>query len=398
MAQSRCTICGMPDAKQCGACRSTAYCSKPCQETDWPTHKILCKPWSKFSPASRPSPNHRLGIYAGVSRKQLNLVWIELDPYKVAGKYAYPMIDHLLMVPIETQKNGRTLRQIRGNSICGRDKNDHVIEMWMQGDYRVDPPVNEALNAIDGHAWTTWYGPLVVMSKVPVEESDPKTYIDIVLTDFRDFIDYVFYYRELLGSASDGLSRENYWRKLHREDASGKVRVVRVACRDDQDKGMPEFSSLEIPKRHPAFRNADDPPSIAEVIDSRLCVPFTHKDLLPKDSLEQTAKLRNPAIEALYCDLGTGFDSLEYSHPDDEFYEPAEFGKTATYIMSGVGSVLLLDRNKRPLDVDYASALCKLCRTQIIPLAKRLHDSGMENEELHDEIRGLVSSSLPRRE
>ena len=385
MVVIRCTICGVADARQCGACRSTAYCSKPCQETDWPTHKMLCKTWSNFSDASRPSPNHRLGIYAGVFQKQPNLVWIELDPQGLSGKYGRPKIDHLLMVPKETQRNGRTLRHIRGNSICGREKNDHVIEMWMQDDYIVAPPSNRALDAVDGHAWTSWSGPLVVMSKVPVEESDPKTYIDVELNDLRDFIDYIFYYREGFGSASDGLASEGHWGRLHREQDSGKVRVVRVACREDKDKGVPEFSSLEIPKRHPAFRNADDPPSIAEIIDVDLCAPFGYERLQPKGSPEETAKLRNPAIEALYCKLVSDFG----------FSEKTEIGTTRQAIMNGIGSVLLLDRRKRPLEVAFASALCNLCRTQIIPLAKRLHGAGVETEELHDEIRDLVFSSIP---
>ena len=305
----------------------------------------------------------------------------------LAGEFEKPKIDHLLMVPEKTRVNGRALRYIRGNSICGCYENDHVIEMWQEG-YLVDPPSKEALNAVDGHAWTTWHGPLVVMSKVPAEELDPKTYIDVVLNGFRDFIDYVFYYREGCGSASDGLVSESHHDDLHHRRDHGKVAVVRVACRDDQEKGVPEFSSLEIPKRHPAFRNADDPPSIAEVIGSGLCVPFTYEALRPKASREQTAKLRDPAIEALYCEFGSPWDSLGSS-------EPVQIGTPRNEILSGVGSVLLLDRSRRPLEVDSASALCKLCRSQIIPLAKRLHKSGVGIEELHDEIRELVSSSLP---
>lgn len=268
--------------------------------------------------------------------------------------------------------------------MCGRDKNDHVIEMWMQDDYIVDPPSNGALNAVDGHAWSSWRGPLIVMSKVPVEEPDPKTYIDVELNDFRDFIDYVFYYREGLGSASDGLASEGHWGKLHRKEDSGKAGVVRVACGEDQDKSVPEFSSLEIPKNQPAFRNADDPPSIAEIIDFDLCVPFGYERLQPKGSPEKTAGLRNPAIEALHCE----------SRSDFEFCKRAEIGITHQGIKNSIGSVLLLDRGKRPLEVALASALCKLCRTQVIPLAKRLHGTVVETEELHDEIRDLVFSSL----
>ena len=160
---------------------------------------------------------------------------------------------------------------------------------------------------------------------------------------------------------------------------------MRVACREDQDNGVPEFSSLEVPKRHPAFTNADDPPPIAEIIEFDVCVPFGYKCLQPKASPEKTATLRNPAIEGLYCELGS----------NSEFSKRVEIGTTRKEIMNGIGTVLLLDRRERLLDVDFASALCKLCRTEIIPLAKRLCDSGTEIDELHDAIRDLVSSSLP---
>lgn len=206
------------------------------------------------------------------------------------------------------------------------------------------------------------------------------------LNDFRDFFDYVFYYSEGLRNASDGLASEGRWGKLHHEEDSGKVGVGRVACREDQDKGVPESSSLEISKRHPAFRNADDPPSIAEIINYGLCETFAYEALQPQVSAEKTAKPRNPAIEALYCELGRlGFFK----------FKRAEIGTTRNGIMNGSGSKLLLDKRKRPLDVDFANALCKLCRTQIIPLAKRRHNSGIETEELHDEMRELVSSWLP---
>ncbi len=28
---------------KCGACKDTYYCSRECQESDWPTHKLECK-------------------------------------------------------------------------------------------------------------------------------------------------------------------------------------------------------------------------------------------------------------------------------------------------------------------------------------------------------------------
>ena len=93
----------------------------------------------------------------------------------------------------------------------------------------VDAPSNEALNAVDGHTWTTWRGPLVVMSKFPEEELDSKNYIDVVLNSLHDFIDFVFYYREGWGSASDGLASESHHGDVHHPRDHGKIAVVRVA-------------------------------------------------------------------------------------------------------------------------------------------------------------------------
>ena len=149
---------------------------------------------------------------------------------------------------------------------------------------------------------------------------------------------------------------------------------------------MPEFSSLEIPKRHPAFRYSDDPPSVAEVIGSGLCVSFAYEALWPKASREKTAKFRNSAIEALCYELGSPWNSIGSS-------TPVRAGTTRNQIRVALGPCPSWT-GKRPLDVDFAGALCKLCRTQIIPLAKRLHNSGVETEELHNEIRKVVSSSL----
>lgn len=45
--QASCQTCQTPSTavtlQKCGRCRSTSYCSKACQKSDWPSHKPLCK-------------------------------------------------------------------------------------------------------------------------------------------------------------------------------------------------------------------------------------------------------------------------------------------------------------------------------------------------------------------
>ena len=44
----QCTFCGVKKASgkgkgTCGGCKLISYCSKPCQDGHWPSHKTVCK-------------------------------------------------------------------------------------------------------------------------------------------------------------------------------------------------------------------------------------------------------------------------------------------------------------------------------------------------------------------
>ena len=38
-----CAVCGKPSTQRCARCKSVHYCSKACQRTAWPKHKLTCK-------------------------------------------------------------------------------------------------------------------------------------------------------------------------------------------------------------------------------------------------------------------------------------------------------------------------------------------------------------------
>ncbi|KAF2803365.1 HET-domain-containing protein [Mytilinidion resinicola] len=49
-ASTDCVICTSKSTSLCARCRSIRYCSKECQATDWPRHKIFCKKYAEKSP------------------------------------------------------------------------------------------------------------------------------------------------------------------------------------------------------------------------------------------------------------------------------------------------------------------------------------------------------------
>ena len=51
-----CEVCGrVAKVQVCTACKCVAYCSRPCQKRDWPTHKNMCKAMRAMRKTKAPS-------------------------------------------------------------------------------------------------------------------------------------------------------------------------------------------------------------------------------------------------------------------------------------------------------------------------------------------------------
>lgn len=76
-----CTICGSPKARLCSTCRSAAYWSVGCPQTDCLIHRQLCK---KFGDAikRRPSPSHCLTIHLPMKTEEPSLEWVNTRKVK----------------------------------------------------------------------------------------------------------------------------------------------------------------------------------------------------------------------------------------------------------------------------------------------------------------------------
>ena len=74
-ASSLCILCNKTNAQFCKRCKSTCYCSKECQQTDWPTHK-LCASFPSFDPLSRPSNEHFRAILFSVDDTKPKFIWL----------------------------------------------------------------------------------------------------------------------------------------------------------------------------------------------------------------------------------------------------------------------------------------------------------------------------------
>jgi hypothetical protein len=162
--------------------------------------------------------------------------------------------------------------------------------------------------------------------------------------------------------------------------------VVRAACRGDQvARGLPAFSIVEAPKLHPAFRSADDPPSIVEVLGISVSVYKEKAAAAWRDGKAQTDAHCNPAIAGLYC----------YAGYPGSTSETTMLGRVPDRWSEGTGTVLASDRNKNDFSVDWVRTLCELCESYITPLAHTFGESGGDIDRLHDQTQREIKSRLP---
>lgn len=103
------------------------------QQTDRRVHRLLCRQFALLSKGgfeSRPSDNHRLGIFLPMTSRKPSLVWIESrkDEDKPGlAPYEHLEVGHLMQIPGNEGYIGRSLLDIRGNALRGRERNEDAI-------------------------------------------------------------------------------------------------------------------------------------------------------------------------------------------------------------------------------------------------------------------------------
>lgn len=265
MDERHCTICDELDARLCQRCFSSAYCSIECQQTDWPTHQLLCRSFRTY--IASPGENFRRAILFPTRYRSTRWIWVEIEPNAPRREgHDRPLLDELLKnSPSESGYIGRTTILIRGNALRGDRPNGHTIEVTLRDDLVDMSPINQSTASVGGNAWYSWKGPMIVMAKEGVD-FDPAHYIDATLDDFRDVVEYLRWYREGEGSATDGIGRSSHFARQIIKEKRGKVLGVRVNCvRDQMASGVKELEEVLVPRRHPLFyEEGDDPSEVSE--------------------------------------------------------------------------------------------------------------------------------------
>ncbi|ORY16924.1 hypothetical protein BCR34DRAFT_74348 [Clohesyomyces aquaticus] len=190
-------MCANPSTLHYGSCGNSIYCSKECQKSDWPKHKLLCKQMADFPDSVRPasvSPDsyYRRAIYFDPSQVKPSFVWLEVRKQNVGGApYWIPFLDHLM----SRNKTNRVIEYIGKNLRTGRNFNK-VIQVWYRDHYFNGSSVRNQgiMRAIDlglRDVAKEWRGPMVFRGLEEYESRPGVQGVDMNASDMRHNVGFL---------------------------------------------------------------------------------------------------------------------------------------------------------------------------------------------------------------
>lgn len=182
-----CGVCDSTVAQWCKQCHSIGYCSRECQKSDWPSHKLLCSKYSEDN--ERPSPLHRRAILFQDSTPQPKFVWIECKE-SVEGnhKWEEPQNVHEYMGPDRTliERTCYSYNKLRDRPLV------HSLEIHNRNAFSLDGSIlNQSITrATQEDILHEWCGPVVVFRKNGNSTAYAGSFGDMGMKDYHNVIDH----------------------------------------------------------------------------------------------------------------------------------------------------------------------------------------------------------------
>ncbi|KAM0724063.1 hypothetical protein Q7P37_000243 [Cladosporium fusiforme] len=320
--------------------------------------------------------------------KRPSLVWIESrKDEEEPGLVPYEHLDvnHLMQVPGNEGYIGRSLLDIRGNVLRGRERNEDAIFVWYVDEFRpvknliTNQTIHGTLPTLIGDTLgeMIWAGPMVIAVREDSTAMDPRRCKDITLEAYRDAIDYLGFYRDGHGSVTDGIGATTPFAKRLLGARSGKVAGVRVNCaRDRATNGGIDLAAVRVPKMHPLFNlEGDDPLPIPEMLGHIWVAKVYGGGSGPTRGLENSMA------------------QLLFIRP--EVQNGRWVGSQEKYGIEGSvsGNVLIVDRTMHTVREEEVRSVCKFIQDVAVPL---MTEEAARAPDGEDRIMGAIKEAAGR--
>lgn len=364
-------MCNTTSAIQCVKCRSTYYCSKDCEKSDFSSHSLLCEQFT--TQPERPSPEHKRAIYFPVERdtpcliwvsctrqrdEEDGIIWTKINPYPFLG------IDEPIKGTMRIEHNPVRDRNLgSGFSAFSPYKEGYCVALIHRDAYLIDGsmPNRSILASVRLSCMSPiphkFLGPMFALRAVHHED-----YADITLADFRHLMDYLISYRNTH-------IRESIPDLLHR--ASTTSRGVKVCCQGEiRFHGSEPFVSVNIThaNKKALGNGAISPISVYLGMPIRLW-----KDPHPEfrddpPGWEGSSADSNPNVVFLMLETNSSKD---------------EWGWAPVYWKSEIGNVWLAREDGRDLSVNDVAMMCNFARRKLQSMFEDVmeSDSSLESRQ-----------------
>ncbi|KAK7915112.1 hypothetical protein PG985_012815 [Apiospora marii] len=203
-----CIICEKPDAKRCGRCNGTYYCSQECQHQDWPVHKLLCASFGAFDISTRPTSEHFRAISFPQGGRKPKLVWIHCNWNKPDHTiFHFPVSDSVIGPGTHPE-----ITPVQYNPVLNRRLDDTIRIAWRDKYLSDGSKPNKSLLSVTatrpGYSHD-WRGPITAYGTVGTG-TDQTRYRDLGMNDFRHLTDYFLSACKLGDWPIHGLLCESY--------------------------------------------------------------------------------------------------------------------------------------------------------------------------------------------
>lgn len=363
-----CTICDSPTAKPCGRCHSARYCSLECQQTDWPSHSLLCSQYTTHT--GRPDPSYKRAILFPPNETKPQFLWIECktevedEVPHAAYEYESSQVQNHLGGKIGQYHAFAERRLIQRNVLRDRNLKNTLEVVWRET-FGIDGSQlsKSVVRATRDTAVMSWAGPIIAL-KMKGPGSNPTHYIDIDMQDYRDVVDYFIAYAN--ESVQDG--------ELGR-DRNTKLRGVKIHCKGDQRTfGTDVYSAVDVPKDHSIFYGPIAP--ISQLVGMPIHTRKYPPDKLWKDGLFAP----DENVPATFLHL--------VADPSNSWW-----GWAPLSWQNDVGSVLVVRSDGQDVTTRQVEALSRFCQFKMQPLFENALGGGLV-EMTREEVIGYLKPSV----
>ena len=237
-----CPCCDEKGIRTCMGCKNARYCSKECQETDWPVHKILCRAFKEVG--ERPAENMRLTIFFPPNELKPELVWLPVSRGQDEAMKPWEALE----IEEKMGKRPWMINTIKKNKITGVSfDSDYLIMLCYDDKFLMNYSAwNVAARAATGgNSVCPMRGPVLAYRSTFVkgqeydEGSIMKT-MDMDMTSYSHVIAYMIDY-------------ENHT-QAHIFKKGPKIHAVKILCDSELRLcGGARCQQIKIPRHYPVY-------------------------------------------------------------------------------------------------------------------------------------------------